>query len=63
MLKNILKIEGVQEMNKTEQKSLQGGGGSGPCSGGCYQKQGMCCIASTNFCDAGNCTSRGCVFY
>ena len=26
MLKNILKLEGAQELNKTEQKSIAGGG-------------------------------------
>jgi hypothetical protein len=27
MLKNILKLEGVQELNKTEQKNIAGSGG------------------------------------
>lgn len=40
MLKNILKLEGVQELNKNEQKELKGGifnpgGGTGPFDDGC----------------------------
>jgi len=37
MLKNILNLEGAQQLNKTEQKSIQGGG---PYStGGCANKR------------------------
>lgn len=31
MLKNILKINGIQELNKKDQKALQGGIGGGFC--------------------------------
>lgn len=31
MLKNVLKLNGVQKLNKNEQKSINGGG-FGPCS-------------------------------
>ena len=34
MLKNILKLEGAQQLNKAEQKSIQGG--LGPSNGGPY---------------------------
>ncbi len=61
MLKNILKINGVLEINKTEQKSLQGGFNSGwkPCT----QNQGLCCPSSGGGCYAGRCTSRGCFWF
>ncbi len=39
MLKNILNIEGVQEMNKTEQKTLQGGFQG---NAGCIQRGNKC---------------------
>ncbi|WP_299434780.1 hypothetical protein [uncultured Aquimarina sp.] len=59
MLKNILEISGVQELNKTEQKSLQGGLGWRPC----IQKQGLCCKLDGTNCYAGYCGVRGCSYY
>ncbi|MFD2563065.1 hypothetical protein [Aquimarina rubra] len=59
MLKNILKIEGVQELDKTEQKLLQGGLGWRPCT----QNQGLCCQGGGSQCYAGVCTRRGCFYY
>ncbi len=56
MLKNILKIEGVQEMNKTEQKSLQGGKRWRPCT----QEGGRCCQSGA--CYFGSCTHKGCLW-
>ncbi len=60
MLKNILKINGVLELNKTEQKSLQGGRNWYEA---CTQKQGMCCHTrpwGEVSCDAGYCSPTGC---
>ncbi len=54
MLKNILNIEGVQEMNKAEQKSLQGGGNWGACT----MKGNRCCQSGA--CYFGTCGRRGC---
>ncbi len=60
MLKNILKIDGVQQLDKTEQKRLQGGGSR------CYQQGRLCCsTANPNgvFCELGRCGTWGCVWY
>ncbi|WP_299433956.1 hypothetical protein [uncultured Aquimarina sp.] len=64
MLKNILKIEGIQTLNKIEQKSLQGGRYGG--NGACFYKNGQCCDTSSPngvFCEAGRCTTYGCLWY
>ena len=50
MLKNILKINGVQEVTKNEQKTIQGGGGlqdlcAGPGTGG-YTSPGVAAVCA-----------------
>ncbi len=65
MLKNILNLEGVQKLNKEEQKSLQGGkrGGGAFCF---YDSQGRCCSTRRPdgvFCEYGRCGRWGCVWY
>ncbi len=63
MLKNILSIKGVHQLNKAEQTSLQGGRGT---SGACFYKNGLCCDTSSPngvFCEAGRCATYGCIWY
>lgn len=66
MLKNILKLNGVQKLNKTEQKSLHGGRNG---NGRCFRKNGLCCDTSRPagpggiLCEPGRCTTFGCLWY
>lgn len=64
MLKNILNLDGVQKLNKEQQKSLEGGG----TGGACFYKGGLCCDTSRIYpfgipCEPGICRSGGCSWY
>lgn len=64
MLRNILNLEGVQQLNKEQQKSLQGGARTS--GSACFYKNGQCCDTSSPngvFCEAGRCTTYGCLWY
>lgn len=63
MLQNILKINGVQKLDKNQKQSLSGGFGN---QRGCYQNGAFCCSTASPsgpFCAAGRCGSNGCLFY
>ncbi len=59
MLKDILEIDGVKKMNKTEQKSLQGGGGG---EDGCIQRGNKCYYVGYRLYIPGKCP-RYCEIY
>ncbi|WP_299434782.1 hypothetical protein [uncultured Aquimarina sp.] len=58
MLKSILKINGVQELDKSEQKSLHGGAFYGSCS---MKPSGICCMNGA--CYPGYCRRNGCFWW
>jgi len=61
MLKNILEINGVQELGKNQQLEIQGGRTSS-----CYVNRGLCCVTAGNYelCEPGRCLPNGgCLWY
>ncbi len=62
MLKNILKIDGVQQLKKTELDLLNGGNSFGR---RCRQQGNLCCNISAPGkpeCEPGRCTRWGCLY-
>ncbi|AZJ35148.1 hypothetical protein [Tenacibaculum singaporense] len=59
MKKSILNLG--KELTKTDQKQVNGGIGSGSCTG----SGSWCCVQTQwgEFCDAGRCTQYGCIWY
>ncbi len=61
MLRNLLSINGIEKLNKKEQKQIAGGGSIN----GCWQQGRLCCFPSPGpfNCEPGICKGDKCLFF